>query len=1019
MKRYVIAIILTLLLACNAWPAAYRGYTGNFMDKGLSGYNVLAYGADNTGAADSRSAINDAHTAATVSGGIIIFPAGSYKISSGLTFNSDTTLYFHNGAELAIDTGVTVTINGKLSMVSHKIFDLTGTGVVVLAANSCDYILPQWWGAIGDDSTDCHDAIEAAITAAASVRHIYLQPGTYQVTSPIDNWPVSYGSDWSKGYTFRGAGTAATVLKYTGVSDFGIKVFNPTMETLTDQRSVNYTTVKDMRVQAPNTGAGGGGGIYMTGLHNTIHNIAMDDIDDTNGVGLKIEDAPYNITEDGMTNDADFDFTTTGAGASEKYAIAFTTDSNINVHVKSFTVRLGKTGAPAGTMVAEIYTDSSGPNTLVGSASEAITLTTLSADADGADQEFIFLFDNRAEIATATKYWIVLTTTGYTYNDGVTEVRLRADTGGGAANTFGTFTWGGAWATTADGANFTMLSTRNWALWNYASRLEISNVAGNKCFRAIEMRDNAQLHIALSSLDAFTAIWGDGGINIWVTGTNIDGVSTTAKPMDFSGVGRVGGARFSQCYFEGGSAKGGSFPIDMGGFFRVAFNECEVRSIVAWNPGTQVDFNSCFGPLYGTDDDEMQPAYNRRRMIYTPNRADGTRSISFGGATATAADADALTGTSWDVGVHNDLLDLLVGNQISNDYTLLPLGVYVATVYAKAPGGNNQLIMQAFEGNAGGPNLVTETFIVAATYQPYSVVIPWVTAETVMMVRLFASGSNGMEFSHVTLDYLGPNMPHQRDYLAFNTVGSDADGARQSKIAWQGIQSGDEQSYLATITGSHDGAADDEKGKLEISINDANDAFNPTTQMTIDSVDVTLHRGILALPETTTPTPVASEGRVYTKADDELYFQDGSGVEHTVLTGATGIEHTFVDPREDPTGTVGNWDIVQIGTSQSVHFNFQVPEDFETLDAVKVVVIPDATETIQWDILVSVAANGEAHDNDDRTALNETQAVTLNILTELSIAGVLTGLTAGDYVAVDFQSDTANIRVVGLEFDYN
>lgn len=44
---------------------------------------------------------------------------------------------------------------------------------------------------------------------------------------------------------------------------------------------------------------------------------------------------------------------------------------------------------------------------------------------------------------------------------------------------------------------------------------------------------------------------------------------------------------------------------------------------------------------------------------------------------------------------------------------------------------------------------------------------------------------------------------------------------------------------------------------------------------------------------------------------------------------------------------------------------------------------------------------------------------TLNLITELNVAGVLTGLTAGDYVAIDFQSDTANIRVVGLEFDYN
>jgi len=48
---------------------------------------------------------------------------------------------------------------------------------------------------------------------------------------------------------------------------------------------------------------------------------------------------------------------------------------------------------------------------------------------------------------------------------------------------------------------------------------------------------------------------------------------------------------------------------------------------------------------------------------------------------------------------------------------------------------------------------------------------------------------------------------------------------------------------------------------------------NPTTHaMKVD----------LLLPETTTPTAVPDNGKIYTKADNKLYFQDGSGVEHTV-----------------------------------------------------------------------------------------------------------------------------------------
>ena len=43
----------------------------------------------------------------------------------------------------------------------------------------------------------------------------------------------------------------------------------------------------------------------------------------------------------------------------------------------------------------------------------------------------------------------------------------------------------------------------------------------------------------------------------------------------------------------------------------------------------------------------------------------------------------------------------------------------------------------------------------------------------------------------------------------------------------------------------------------------------------------TLHGG-LALLETTTPTALADHGKIYTKADNKLYFQDGGGTEHEI-----------------------------------------------------------------------------------------------------------------------------------------
>ena len=40
--------------------------------------------------------------------------------------------------------------------------------------------------------------------------------------------------------------------------------------------------------------------------------------------------------------------------------------------------------------------------------------------------------------------------------------------------------------------------------------------------------------------------------------------------------------------------------------------------------------------------------------------------------------------------------------------------------------------------------------------------------------------------------------------------------------------------------------------------------------------------GILTLRETTTPVAIDSYGRVYTKADNKCYFQDGAGNEHEI-----------------------------------------------------------------------------------------------------------------------------------------
>lgn len=48
------------------------------------------------------------------------------------------------------------------------------------------------------------------------------------------------------------------------------------------------------------------------------------------------------------------------------------------------------------------------------------------------------------------------------------------------------------------------------------------------------------------------------------------------------------------------------------------------------------------------------------------------------------------------------------------------------------------------------------------------------------------------------------------------------------------------------------------------------------------NADLTLEGGALAIKETTTPSADTNYGKVYTKSDNKLYFQDGAGAEHEI-----------------------------------------------------------------------------------------------------------------------------------------
>lgn len=108
-----------------------------------------------------------------------------------------------------------------------------------------------------------------------------------------------------------------------------------------------------------------------------------------------------------------------------------------------------------------------------------------------------------------------------------------------------------------------------------------------------------------------------------------------------------------------------------------------------------------------------------------------------------------------------------------------------------------------------------------------------------------------------------------------------------------------DQTSIAGITGTKGGNASIALLKIKDSTGTLKGYFgSPTTgnsDMYLSSASETLRllgnaiitgnvstTGSLALAEITTPTATADYGKVYTKSDNKLYFQDGDGVEHLI-----------------------------------------------------------------------------------------------------------------------------------------
>ncbi|MFA4834847.1 MAG: hypothetical protein WC749_02080 [Dehalococcoidia bacterium] len=111
---------------------------------------------------------------------ILRLPTGAHSVAANLTANSNIVLAPERGASIAIATGVTLTVSGSFEAGLYQAFACTGTGKVVLPA--AVQKVPEWWGAVGDDSTDDKVALQAWATCGGNLN---LPKKTYKTTAAI------------------------------------------------------------------------------------------------------------------------------------------------------------------------------------------------------------------------------------------------------------------------------------------------------------------------------------------------------------------------------------------------------------------------------------------------------------------------------------------------------------------------------------------------------------------------------------------------------------------------------------------------------------------------------------------------------------------------------------------------------------------------------------------------------------------------------------------------------------------
>ncbi|MBM4288705.1 MAG: hypothetical protein FJ135_11300 [Deltaproteobacteria bacterium] len=144
----------------------------------------------------------------------LVLPPGPHKVGKDLTVKSNITLAPKRGAIITRDGGLHLTIQGPFECGLWQCFadNSPSRQWVVFAVGVVKEVIPEWWGAAGDDNKDNTAALQAAINAAECCYGVLrVLPGTYR----------HGGLSFSKGLSIVGSGWKS-ILKNTSTTKSSI-----------------------------------------------------------------------------------------------------------------------------------------------------------------------------------------------------------------------------------------------------------------------------------------------------------------------------------------------------------------------------------------------------------------------------------------------------------------------------------------------------------------------------------------------------------------------------------------------------------------------------------------------------------------------------------------------------------------------------------------------------------------------------------------------------------------------------